>query len=237
MRKAVVTAVVAAGLAAACVVQDSRLPEPDGQRPANFPEQSYRQAAARGKPVFRVDPALSRVVIEVRRGGSLARLGHDHVVASHDVGGYVSPEDGRSDLYVPLERLVVDEPGLRADAGFDTQPSAGDIAGTRQNMLQKVLQADRYPFALISVEGVDAAGDGAGANVAITLHGTTRAMRVPVRIETRADEVDVTGRLALDQTDFGIAPFAVLGGALQVQNRVNLSFRIRARRVDWQRLP
>ena len=59
---------------------------------------------------------------------------------------------GRADLYVPLDTLVVDEPALRAEAGFDTQPSAADIAGTRRNMLEKVLEADRYPFALIAVK-------------------------------------------------------------------------------------
>ena len=152
--------------------------------------------------MFRVDPEPSLVVVEARRGGSLARLGHDHVVASHDVGGYVSPNDGRSDLYVRLDSLIVDEPGLRADAGFDTQPSADDIAGTRQNMLQKVLQADRYPYALINVKGVDAVAGGAGMRVAITLHGITRAMEVPARIETSSDSIDVSGRLALDADRF-----------------------------------
>ena len=52
----------------------------------------------------------SRIVIEVRRGGTLAQLGHDHVVVSHDVAGYVAPAEGRADLYVRLDRLVVDEP-------------------------------------------------------------------------------------------------------------------------------
>jgi hypothetical protein len=73
----------------------------------------YRAALARGEPVFRVDPARSLVVIEAHRAGSLVRVGHDHVVASHDVQGYAAPDQGRSDLYVPLGRLVVDEPELR----------------------------------------------------------------------------------------------------------------------------
>ena len=47
--------------------------------PADFPEGYYREALAQGKPVFRVDPAESLVVIEVRRSGSLARLGHDQI--------------------------------------------------------------------------------------------------------------------------------------------------------------
>src|SRR5258708_19934014 len=69
--------------------------------PADFPEPYYREALAQGKPVFRVDPAESLIVIEVRRSGSLARLGHDHVVASHEVGGYVPPDQGPPPLYLP----------------------------------------------------------------------------------------------------------------------------------------
>lgn len=201
--------------------------------PPEFPEAYYRQAVAQGKPVFRVDSAGSLVVIEVRRSGSLARLGHDHVVASHDVGGYVVPRDGRADLYVPLTQLVVDEPAPRAEAGFETQPTESDIVGTRSNMLNSVLEADRFPFALIRVSGADTA-KGGRINVAITLHGTTRTPEVPAQIEGDADQMIVTGRFSFDQTDFGITPYTVLGGAIAVRNRVDLRFRIRAARLGPQ---
>src|SRR6267378_7554984 len=197
--------------------------------PADFPEGYYREALAQGKPVFRVDQAESLVVIEVRRSGSLARLGHDHVVASHEVGGYVAPDEGRADLYVALERLAVDEAALRAEAGFDTQPAQSDIAGTRANMLDKVLEAEKFPFALIRVRGAGARQGDVTLSVALTLHGSTRTLQAPARIETDAGGMSVTGRLSFDQTDFGITPYSLLGGAIAVQNRVDLRFRIIAR--------
>jgi len=199
--------------------------------PADFPEAHYREVLARGKPVFRVDSSESLVVIEVRRGGSLARLGHDHVVASHEVVGYVAPEEGRADLYVALARLAVDEPVLRAEAGFDTQPTESDIEGTRANMLARVLEAGKFPFALIRVSGADASRRDVTLSLAITLHGITRTLKAPARIDTEADRISVTGRLSFDQTDFGIAPYSLLGGAIAVQNRVDLRFRILARRL------
>jgi hypothetical protein len=231
VRRALVCAALVAALLSACAPQVPTLVRPEAPSPASFPETFYRQAIERRQPVFSVDPAHSVVVIEVRRAGSLARLGHDHVVASHDVRGYVAPDAHRSDLYVALDRLVVDEPGLRRDAGFDTEPSAADVAGTRQNMLEKVLEADRYPFALVSVSGVDTDGSGASLDVAITLHGVTRTFRVPAKVETAADAIDVTGELAFDQTEFGITPFSILGGAVQVQDRVTLRLHIHARRI------
>ena len=197
--------------------------------PADFPEGYYREALGRGEPVFRVDPRESLVVIEVRRAGSLARLGHDHVVASHEVGGYVAPDEGRADLYVALGRLAVDEAVLRTEAGFDTQPAESDIAGTRANMLGKVLEAEKFPFALIRVSGADASQRDVTLSVAITLHGSTRTLQAPARIDADAGEMSVTGRLSFDQTDFGITPYSLLGGAIAVQNRVDLRFRIIAR--------
>ncbi|OGS92282.1 MAG: hypothetical protein A2Z95_00435 [Gallionellales bacterium GWA2_60_18] len=194
--------------------------------PADFPAARYRQAAALGKKILRVDTARSSIVIEVHRAGPLARLGHDHVVASHDVGGYVSGTEGVADLYVPLERLAVDEPELRHEAGLDTQPSAEDIAGTRRNMLNRTLDAGHFPYALVHV--TQATAGSPALNVSVTLHGMTRTYEVPARIEAVAGGLIIDGRISLNQTDFGITPLAVLGGALQVQDRLDLRFHILA---------
>ena len=200
--------------------------------PAGFSDAYYRQLLAQGKPVFRVDPALSLVVIEVRRGGSLARFGHDHLVASHDVTGSIAPDEGHADLRLPLAALVVDEPALRVEAGFDTQPSAADIAATHRNMQEKVLETDRYPDALIALNSIGAGNGAQQLRAAITLHGTTLFVDTAARLEKSAEEMSVTGTIAIDQSEFGIAPFSVLGGALTVQDRVKITFRIRARRLD-----
>jgi polyisoprenoid-binding protein YceI len=214
-------------LLAACTQPVPR-PGPELSAPAEFPAAFYAQAIAAGEPVYAVDPARSLVVIEVRRGGSLARLGHDHVVASHDAHGFVAPHAARADLYVRLADLVVDEPALRAGAGFDSTPSAADIAGTRGNMLDKVLHADRHPYALI--HATRAAGDDRLA-IAITLDGVTRDFEAPVALEQGDEELRVAGTLAFDQTAFGLVPFSILGGAIEVLDRVSLRFDIHARRA------
>ena len=105
-----ILAAVLISIVAACA-QHPPAPLPAVEAPAGFPVAYYRQAAAQGTPVMQIDPAASLVAIEVYRGGSLARLGHDHVVASHDVRGFVAPNAKRADLYFRLDSLVVDEPG------------------------------------------------------------------------------------------------------------------------------
>lgn len=226
---------VLALLTAACaplVREVAPRPEPAvGQAPANFPRADYEQLMARGQAVYRIDPALSLIAITVRRGGSLARLGHDHVVASHGIQGYIAPEAGRADLFVPLGELSVDEPALRAEADLDTQPSESDIAGTRANMLDKVLATQQFPLALIRVNSVEPRLTSGRLTAAITLHGVTRAFEVPVQTETGRDEMSVSGSLELRQSDFGITPFSILGGAIQVQDLIELRFKIQSRKV------
>ena len=216
----------------ACVALVSCAPPPreaplEAPAPGDFPQRDYRLAAAAGKAVYRIDPSTSIVVIEVRRGGSLARIGHDHVVASHNVKGYVLAAEARADLYVPLATLAVDEPALRAAAHFDTTPTEADIAGTRRNMLTRVLDVDAYPFARVSVRHADAEH----VDADVTLHGVSRVVNVPVRLAIDADRLEVSGDLTLRQTDFGIVPLSILGGAVQVQDALALHFALEARRV------
>lgn len=220
--------VVLAGLLAACAARIAPVPEGATGLPAGFPADHYRQLLAQGKPVLRVDTARSLVTVEVRRGGSLAAFGHDHVIASHDVVGYVAPDEGRADLYVPLATLAVDEPELRAEARLDTQPSAADIEGTRRNMLDKVLEVERHPYALIAVNAAASEGAARQVRAAVTLHGATRPVAVDARIEQDPDGIVATGAVQLDQSDFGITPFSILGGAIAVQDRVKVTFRIHA---------
>jgi len=234
--RAAFTAALLALLAAGCAPPATRAPEAPAApsaaptAPEDFPEAYYRQLAARGRPVFRVDGGRSLLVIEVHRGGSLARVGHDHVIASHALRGYLATEDSRADLYFRLDELVVDEPELRAEAKLETHPSPEDIAGTRRNMLV-AFDAERYPFAVARIAGTGASPGDAPPSVTFSLHGATRTMDVPVEIRTVGDELTVTGRTVVKQTDFDIKPLSVLGGALQVQDEVQLSFSVRARRV------
>ena len=227
---AIAAAAALATLLAACAPEVRRTaaegePPPQREAPAEFPRAYYEQAAAQGKAVYRVDARQSLVVIEVRRGGSLARLGHDHVIAARNVAGFVAPEAGRADLYVALDDLTVDETELRKAAAFDTQPSESDIAGTRANMLDKALETNNFPFALIHMDSRD------GKNsVTITLHGVTRTLEVPVKIDRDDNQIGATGLLTFNQSDFGITPYSILGGAIAVQDRLNLRFTIRARR-------
>ena len=184
----------------------------------------YTRAAAAGQKVYRIDASQSLIAVTVRRGGAFARFGHDHVIASRSVSGYAAPDAGRADFRFRLDQMTVDEAALRTEAGLDTQPDADAIAGTRNNMLTRVLEAERYP--LVSLHAAPVPGKPDTLRLAVTLHGVTRSVDVPTRIERSARQLVASGSLTLNQTDFGITPMSVMGGAMTVQDPMELRFRI-----------
>lgn len=177
-------------------------------------------------PLLRIDTAQSLIAVTVRRGGILARLGHDHVVASHAVTGTVAPSRNVADFQFRLDEMKIDEADLRRIAGLEKQPSADAIEGTRHNMLTKVLDADRYPLVTVHVERRAA---GQPLQVAITLHGVTRTLAIPVELREENGVISVKGTVQLKQTDFGLTPFSVMGGAMSVLDPMELRFDLTAR--------
>lgn len=213
-------------LVAGCASMTAPPPAPTPAAPAF----GWYQDAARAQQVLRIDAALSLITVTVRRGGTFARMGHDHVVASRSIEGFVAPDAGRADFRFRLDQMTVDETDLRTKAGLATQPDPDAIAGTRTNMLTRVLDAERFP--LVELHAERAAGKGAKVDkgeilrLTVTLHGVSRTVDVPTTIERGAGGLTASGTLILNQSDFGITPMSVMGGALTVQDPMELAFRI-----------
>ena len=184
----------------------------------------YAKARQAGEAVFTIDAAQSLIRVTVRRGGALARLGHDHVIASRTVAGFVAPRAGRADFQFRLDQMSVDEAALRSEAGLDTTSSPEAIEGTRNNMLKRVLEADTFPLVSLSARRI--AGKPSLLRLDITLHGVTRSYDVPARVEQAGVRLVASGDMKLLQTDFGITPMSVMGGAMTVQDEMELQFRI-----------
>lgn len=216
----------------ACAPRVVHEPVPRTDAPQDFPAREYKEMAKRGVRVFAVDGRASRILIEVGKAGRLAHLGHEHAIVARDVHGYVAPQVGRADLYVRVDTLAIDESDARREAGFDTQPSADAIAGTRENMLRNVFDVEAHPFVWVRAVRVGVAG--VPGAIAISVNGVER--RVPVTMQREDDERQFVarGRFSVNQSEWGITPFSILGGALQVRDRVDIRFRIEARAIDHE---
>lgn len=200
----------------------------------DFPVEFYQQAIARGKRVYQLEEGKSLVLVRTYRGGAFARFGHDHVISSRDVRGYVMLGDEQTgthaDIYIPLESLIVDEKDFRKQAGLENSLSETDIAGTRHNMMAAVLQADRYPFVYIHLKQVSGQMPELLLTVDWSMHGVTREIQLPADVAVNGDRMRVSGQLRLKQTDFSMTPFSVMAGALRVEDEIKLRFELHARR-------
>ena len=209
----------------ACAPLPPGAPWPAQAARTSLPDAEYRQARERGHQVLHIDPQRSLIAVTVRRGGALARLGHDHVVAARTLEGYVAPDLHRADFRFRLDQMTVDEPALRKQAGLEVQPSDDAIDGTRTNMLTRELDAEHYPWVLVHAERM---GDDGPLTVSITLHGVTRTQTIPVAQQLKDGVLLVGGSITLKQSDFGLVPFSVMGGALAVLDPLELRFHLTA---------
>jgi polyisoprenoid-binding protein YceI len=183
---------------------------------------------------YEVVPAQSLLTIRVYRGGTLAKAGHNHLVASHDLTGtaYLPDDLTRAsfELRFPVAGLTVDEAQLRALEGADFAAEVPDSArqGTRQNMLgEALLDAEHYPQIVLRSGQVDvAAPHELLVHTQITVRDHTSQIVVPVHLLMAADGLTVDGEFSLTHADLGLTPFSIMMGAMQVQDEMKIRFRI-----------
>lgn len=206
-------------------------------RPVQLPPKPLPEIIAAAAPtpagaaVYALDPARSRLEARVYRAGPLARLGHNHVVTAAGAIGRAwvgaTPADSGFEITVPVASLVVDDPAARAAAGsdFDGEVPASAREGTRANMTRpEVLDVAAYPTITLRCAGLLGDWSSPLAPLDVTLRGVTRRIEVPLAIERTTTTLTARGQFTLRQTDFGVTPFSVAGGAIQVADEVVLSF-------------
>lgn len=188
-----------------------------------------------GATVYAIDPDRSLVTLRVYRAGRLAKLGHNHVITSASEAGYVwtngEPATSGFDIRMTVGDLVVDDPAARAAAGPDFPGELSDSAreGTRTNMLRaEVLDGERYPEIVVRADSLGGTWDQPTVVSSITVKGVTRLVDLPLAIVRTDDVIVARGAFRILQSDFGITPFSIGGGAIAVADAVEISFEIRA---------
>ena len=201
-----------------------------------------------------IDPAQSELRLLVFRAGTLARLGHDHVIESHALSGWIDPRAVGArqlvDLVIPVDTLEIDPDAARAEEGpaFAEPITAEAKAGTRHNMLgEALLDAAHFPrievrgLAADAAESTTAPSDGTpraatvpatvAATLAVAVAGHESRQTVELNIARDADRLTLSADFSLRQTALGLAPFSVMMGALQVKDEMRVHVHLVALRI------
>jgi polyisoprenoid-binding protein YceI len=182
---------------------------------------------------YRVSGAESGLQILVYRGGPMAKLGHNHVIASRHLDGAVYVTDDplrtRFDLSFPVSELTVDEAAMREQAGADFANLVPQNAreGTRKNLLSPaLLDAAHYPTIRLRALDVLAAGDGYNVGVEVAIKDQVHTVRVPLQLRREAGTLTASGEFPLKQSSLGLTPFTAAMGALAVVDEMRVRFQV-----------
>ena len=182
-----------------------------------------------------VDSQASELRLLVYRDGPMARFGHNHVMTGQ-VRGELSVSDSAAasgfQIEIPVASLEVDVPAARAEEGAEFAAPVSEQArkGTRDNMLgADVLDADH--FALIRIESDALLGPrwNPGVTAHITVRGNTSEVKFPAAVFEQPGVLTVIASFQVRQSDLGLKPFSVLGGAIRVGDSMDIRVRLVAR--------
>jgi polyisoprenoid-binding protein YceI len=165
-----------------------------------------------------IDTGKSVMKVRVYKGGLLSGLGHEHEISAPVANGSVDTTAHEVVLRVNARSLRVADPGI----------SEKDRAEIQSNMTGvQVLDAEHFPEIVFRGTGADTGGNGAWAvKGTLTLHGQTH----PVTMNVREAAGHFTGVARLRQSDFGITPIKVAGGAVRVKDEIQIEFDIQLAR-------
>lgn len=182
---------------------------------------------------YPIDSSASELRLLVYRAGPLGNLGHNHVMVNRAVAGRVQIGAGLSassfSLRMRADDFVIDDAQSRREEGEDFPGEVAEDAkaGTRRNMLgSAVLNAAEFPVIAVTSKSLTGTVNELNAEVEISAAGHTSRISVPLALQGDAHHLIAAGSTELRQTALGLVPYSLMHGALQVQDAMQLKFKI-----------
>jgi polyisoprenoid-binding protein YceI len=162
--------------------------------------------------VIPMDAAKSKITVFVYKEGLFAFAADNHEVSTPIASGSFDQTSKTVDLTIDATKMQVQDPPSRRDQ-------------VQANMLgPQVLDVAKYPQIAFHSTKIEAADpDHWTVTGDLTLHGQTRPVTFQV---LKTDASTFSGSATVRQTDFGISPIKIAGGAVRVKNDVKVEFTI-----------
>jgi hypothetical protein len=199
--------------------------------PASSGQAGLQSLPAPGE--YPIDSSGSELRLLVYRAGPLANLGHNHVMVNRAVTGHAQIGSDVStssfSLSMRADGFLIDDAQSRQEEGDDFP---GDIpedakAGTRRNMLSgAVLNAVEFPEITVKSASLSGTLNDLNAEVEVSAAGHSSRISFPLVLQGDMHHFIAAGSMQLRQTALGLIPYSLMHGALQVQDAMQLKFKI-----------
>lgn len=161
-----------------------------------------------------IDTAKSVMTIRVYKTGLLSTFGHDHEIAAPIASGTVDAAAHRVELRVHTVALRVQDPNTAAKDRDQVQITMES---------SQVLDAAQFPEIAFRANAAQPAGPQSWTvHGDLTLHGQTH----PVTVAVREEGGHYVGTVQFRQTEYGMTPVKVAGGAVKVKDQIRVEFNI-----------
>jgi len=177
---------------------------------------------------YRVVPAKSTLRIEIGKSGAFSfAAGHTHEVTGPIEGRVTADQNdpARADIQITIRTAE-----LKVSAAGE--PPA-DVPKVQERMAgPDVLDVAHFPDITFRSTSIAASGKNNTTGTTqvtgqLTLHGRSREVTVPVRVQFEGGSLTASGTLSVKQTDFGIKPVSV-AGVVNVKDALTIHFTITA---------
>lgn len=184
------------------------------------------------KDTFQIDVKASELRLHVKKKGALKAFAHDHDMVANVFTGSVTWSAS-----APERASVSFEVATKDIAVLDPQLSASDRASVLKTMQSdEVLDVVKYPriaFHSTSVVVKPKTADGKQPLAVVgrlALHGTSKQATLDVVLTEKDGVIEVTGEHPLKQSDYGMEPYSTGLGSIGVQDVIEVTFRITAKK-------
>lgn len=172
------------------------------------------------------DPSSGTIVVLATKTGLLSSLAHDHRLVAGQ---------WRTEIRYDVEGSGTVEVLVVVDAGslHESTPRLGETARAivdREVAGADVLDAKKYPEIRIRGTGVldprprgEEVREGV-LRAELTLHGTTRPLVVPFRVQASGGGFRAIGNVTVRQTEFGMTPYSTAMGTIGVDDELRIEF-------------
>ena len=178
-----------------------------------------------------VDARASRFTVQAFATGLLSAMGHNPRIGIRTFSGEV---DFSADAAQAAGfRLIMKSNSL----GVLDDISDKDRRDIEKMMSEQVLEPSKYPDIVyeapnVTIARIDGSLYAATLAGSLNFHGVTRNQSITARIAQFDEMIRASGEFTLNQSDYGIKPISVAGGALKVKDELKFSFEMVARKQD-----